>query len=122
MAPTVVLGVVALVWGYEKIDLETRFTALRAVPFIGLVPKSQQAPQLMDKVKAILSLTLLGLFCSPFFWFCEGLGSCTASIPWSKLARLGMQPTAAETVCLNHTIQLSDGRAVSAQYTAMAHY
>jgi len=62
VAPTVVLGVVALVWGYEKIDLETRFTALRAVPFIGLVPKSQQAPQLMDKVKAILSLTLLGLF------------------------------------------------------------
>ena len=62
VAPTTALSTVALVWGYEGIDLAARFTTLRAVPFVGLVPQAQSTPQLVDKGRAVLHLGLLGLF------------------------------------------------------------
>lgn len=62
VAPVATLGTVALVWGYEKIDLEARFSEVRSEPFVGLVPQTQAAPLGSDKLKAVLHVGLLGLF------------------------------------------------------------
>lgn len=62
VAPSLALGCIALVMGYENPDMTTRFQALHYQPFVGLIEDGKQVPDAWDKVKSVLSLFVYALF------------------------------------------------------------
>ena len=59
VSPTMVLACVALVYGYEKHDLEARFGEPRARPWLSLAPDEDSRPRLGERLSLYLLVMLL---------------------------------------------------------------
>jgi protein-S-isoprenylcysteine O-methyltransferase Ste14 len=56
ITPIAVLSCLALVWGYERLDLKIRFPTVDPVYYLALPPSAQSTPRLQDRLSVYLLL------------------------------------------------------------------